>query len=132
MQVPTDSPTAGTNSSVAESVKADSFTACEQHARTQPAMRLFAIAIGPREAPRLDFAVFAPDGETATRQNHCLALPGEAMTVTESRAFRVQGDWEGGGFGYTIPARDAAEARAWGEFKARFHPDAVVTVEARA
>jgi hypothetical protein len=45
--------------------------------------------------------------------------------------FRVQGDWLGGGFGYSLPFKDAAAAAAWGTRKARFHSDAVITVAPR-
>lgn len=45
--------------------------------------------------------------------------------------FRVHGDWEGGGFGYSLPFKDAAAAEAWGKRKARFHTDAVITVAPR-
>lgn len=49
-----------------------------------------------------------------------------------TRYFRVQGDWEGGGFGYTLPFASAEEAEAWGRAKAAFHRDAVVTVIERS
>lgn len=49
-----------------------------------------------------------------------------------TRYFRVQGDWEGGGFGYTLPFTSAAQAESWGRAKAGFHRDAVVTVIERS
>jgi hypothetical protein len=44
------------------------------------------------------------------------------------RFYCVQADWHGGGFGYTLPFPSKASAHAWAEHKARFHPDAVITV----
>jgi hypothetical protein len=45
--------------------------------------------------------------------------------------YRVQGDWEGGGFGYTLHFASAADAWAWGRAKARFHRRTEITVTLR-
>lgn len=45
--------------------------------------------------------------------------------------FRVEADWPGGGIGYTIPAADEKEARAWADHRARFHREVVVRVTPR-
>lgn len=50
------------------------------------------------------------------------------LDTPSMRFYRVQGDWHGGGFGYTMPFPSEAEARTWGEQKARFHRDTVITV----
>lgn len=50
--------------------------------------------------------------------------------MTASR-FRVDAEWPGGGVSRTIPVDTAAAAQAWGEYKARFHRDAVISVTPR-
>lgn len=45
--------------------------------------------------------------------------------------YRVQGDWFGGGFGYTLHFASHADAMAWGRAKARFHPDAQLSITLR-
>lgn len=65
------------------------------------------------------------------RNEHRAARAAKRGTSEASNLYRVEGDWYGGGFGYTIPAASEEDARAWGERKARFHRDAVVTVTPR-
>jgi hypothetical protein len=45
---------------------------------------------------------------------------------------RVEADWYGGGFGYTKHFPRAADARRWGEAKAKAHVDAVICVTPRS
>lgn len=52
------------------------------------------------------------------------------MSAPQQPLFRVEADWPGGGFGYTLPFADAQAALAWGRAKARHHRDAEITVTA--
>jgi hypothetical protein len=45
--------------------------------------------------------------------------------------YRVEADWLGGGFGYTNDFPSEQAACAWGQAKAKHHPDAVVSVMTR-
>lgn len=62
--------------------------------------------------------------------DRALTTADRALLSADSKMtrFRVEADWNGGGFGYTIPAASAEDAYLWGEHKARFHRDAEITV----
>lgn len=53
------------------------------------------------------------------------------MNGGQPQQYRVEADWQGGGFGYTKPFASESDALAWGHEKARAHRDAIVTARLR-
>ena len=47
------------------------------------------------------------------------------------RLFRIECEWEGGGFGRTLPFVDEAEARAWAQGEINGRPGASISVVPR-
>lgn len=67
-------------------------------------------------------------GHEPTNTNSAEASPQHSRP---EHFYRVEGDWEGGGFGYTLAFDSGEQAEQWGRQRARFHPDAVITVTDR-